>query len=764
MVVTSNYLAWLAPVVCLAFSPAGPAGHAAQKPNRTVRADLYVSPKGDDRNPGTLAKPVKTLGRARDAVRKLQRNRAKKSPVVVMLRGGTYRLAQPVVFSDQDSGTKEAPITYMAYPGERPIMSGGRLITGWKVYKDRILSAGGVLKHEDKPFHLGQLFWNGKRQMRARFPNFDPKNPWYGGWAFIESTVPADGKAPLSFRWEPGVFPRRWAKAEQGEIFIIPGLAWNSHLLPIRAVHRDKRMITVGRKLSLDWDKLTPGNRFYVENLLEELDQPGEWCFDSDTNTLYFWPPTGALDKGEVTAPMLDRLIELRATNGKPVRYLRFFGLTFTQSLTGFPNTMPQRPDYVDCNRPISGGYAFLMENAEHCCVENCRFDQVGGDAIRLHNYNAYNRIVGNEIVGAGAQGICLAHLDFWPYDFPPIWRGQTERLRSMASRLPWAIGNLISRNHIHHCGSIDNFGAGIHLHGLNCRDNVISHNLIHDMPHHAIYLSMGFGRNRIEYNDVRTLCLAMADAGGIYSNRWCILEEDPVLKKNSVIRFNRIRDVHGVHPQGKKVAHPAAVPSQDRIQVPYFTWGIYFDNSPRRATVYGNITAGNVLGGVFLGGGYAEPGECVVENNILIESSAHQLDLQMNEHAAGNRFVRNIVYFRNPRAALLRAGPPKGIRECDYNLYFHAGGAKLKVLGVPDQSLSRWRKMGFDGHSLLADPLFVDAAKGDYRLRPDSPAFKLGFKPIPVERIGPWAKGQDPESGGEPRKTRGSRKNNRNR
>ena len=149
--------------------------------------------------------------------------------------------------------------------------------------------------------------------------------------------------------------------------------------------------------------------------------------------------------------------------------------------------------------------------------VENCRFDQVGGDAIRLHGYSAYNRIVGNEIVEAGAQGICLADLNFWPYDFPPIWRGNAQRLRSMFSRLPCAIGNVISENHIHHSGLTDNFGAAIHFHGMNCQDNVISHNLIHHMPHHAIYFSMGFGRNTIEYNDLHTLCLVMADAGGVY-------------------------------------------------------------------------------------------------------------------------------------------------------------------------------------------------------------------------------------------------------
>ena len=380
------------------------------------------------------------------------------------------------------------------------------------------------------------------------------------------------------------------------------------------------------------------------------------------------------------------------------------------------------------------------MENTENCTVEGCRFDQVGGDAIRVHGASARNRIVGNEIVGAGAQGICFAYLDFWPYDFPPIWRGQEARMRSVSSRLPWAVGNVISRNHIHHCGVIDNFGAAIHLHALNADENVISHNHVHDQPHHAIYLSMGFGRNIIEYNDVHALCRVMADAGGVYCNRWSILENDEVLSKGLIIRYNRIRDVLGVHPHGRPAENPAATPSRDRLQVPYFTWGIYFDNSPRRAHVYGNLTINNVWGGTFLGGGYAEPQDCLVENNVFVDSSVYQFDVSMSENARGNRFVRNIVYFNKPDAALLRTTSTKGLKECDYNVYFPVGPQPLKLAGLPGGTLEKWREQGFDRHSVLADPLFVDPAKGDYRLKPESPALKLGFQPIPFERIGPAA------------------------
>jgi hypothetical protein len=75
---------------------------------------------------------------------------------------------------------------------------------------------------------------------------------------------------------------------------------------------------------------------------------------------------------------------------------------------------------------------------------------------------------------------------------------------------------------------------------------------------------------------------------------------------------------------------------------------------------------------------------------------------------------------------------------QSDYNLIF-AGGKPPVIQGISEpDAWSAWRKAGQDAHSLIADPGFIAPEKDDYRLRPDSPAFKLGFQPLPVERIGP--------------------------
>jgi len=249
-----------------------------------------------------------------------------------------------------------------------------------------------------------------------------------------------------------------------------------------------------------------------------------------------------------------------------------------------------------------------------------------------------------------------------------------------------------------------------------------------------------GFGRYFVEYNDMHDLGLEIADTGGIMVNRWFVLEDDPELSQGAIIRFNRIRNCVGCgayaearHPKGEGDRTTAG----GRIWTPYYTWGIYFDNSGRKNTVFGNIVISTVLGGVSLPVG--EPRDNVVANNIFIGSGGNQVDLRMD--GQDNRFVRNIVYYADPKAMLLAASSTtkKAVAECDYNVYFLAANQEPQIRGAG--SLSDWKKLGFDQHSLVADPQFVDVERGDYRLRPESPAFSLGFEPIPVESIGPRSK-----------------------
>jgi parallel beta-helix repeat protein len=290
---------------------------------------------------------------------------------------------------------------------------------------------------------------------------------------------------------------------------------------------------------------------------------------------------------------------------------------------------------------------------------------------------------------------------------------------------------------------------------------NLIAHNYIHDVPHTGINLGTnGYGRNMVEYNEIRRYCLELPDNGAI--NSWMDrvdASRSPYILKDGeraghIIRYNFIAD-------GKD-------------------HGVYMDDWTSNCLLYGNIIlrSGN---GFMVNGGKNN----VMENNIIAEcgngiSYADVVDGRpsgrlMAGFLAGNRSRGNIFYttgevrdFPGGSQNMVEADKAtlfmfttrecidtdRIIAECDYNLFFNATG-KYAISGRPiasfeaavwwaryprmpkETSLEQWREMGLDANSLAADPLFVDPEHDDYRLQSDSPALELGFRPIDASRIG---------------------------
>jgi hypothetical protein len=108
----------------------------------------------------------------------------------------------------------------------------------------------------------------------------------------------------------------------------------------------------------------------------------------------------------------------------------------------------------------------------------------------------------------------------------------------------------------------------------------------------------------------------------------------------------------------------------------------------------------------------------------------------------SGNVFRKNIVYWNDTGAKLFSSrNLPLDKNRWEKNLYWNGGAALAIALGGKAGTVDweAWRKLGQDEGSVVADPLFADAAKDDYRLRPGSPAEALGFLPIPVDKVGPY-------------------------
>ena len=118
--------------------------------------EIYVSPDGNDDASGTFASPLRTLSAARDAVRELNKNMS--GDITVYLRGGDYRITEPVVFDTRDSGTNGHTITYKAYGDEVPVINGSEKVTGWTKYNDKLYSAP-----LDRNYKLRNLYVNDKR-------------------------------------------------------------------------------------------------------------------------------------------------------------------------------------------------------------------------------------------------------------------------------------------------------------------------------------------------------------------------------------------------------------------------------------------------------------------------------------------------------------------------------------------------------------------------------------------------------------------------
>jgi hypothetical protein len=464
-----------------------------------LATDWYVAPQGNDAWSGTLAAanagrsdgPFATLARAREAVRK---SKATGAAQTVQLRAGTYEVRETFKLEAQDSGSATAPVIWQAYEREPVVLIGGRAVGGWKPWKGGILQAD--LKAQgfrDPAFR--QLFFAGQRQILARYPNFDPQNPYGGGWAYaagemwpMYAEIEGENKHTLAVRPEDW---RTWGRPEEVEVFVFARYNWWNNIVRIKSVDAAQKKITTAKDASY---AMRANDRYYFQGALEELDAPGEWHLDRQTATLYFRPPA-AIDSAPVFVPTTRDILRLEGTE-----YLTLRGLTF------------------EC----ADGTAVVLDRARNCRVVACTVRDVGdysGSGISVNGND--NGVIGCDIWGTGGNGVTLSG-----GDRPTLT----------------AAGNFVENCYIHHVGIFHKQGAAVVLNGVGQR---VSHCLIHDTPRFAI---MYGGNNHIlEYNHLRHLALETEDVGATYSGG-----RDWLSPRGTVIRYNFIHDVLGFGWNGK--------------------------------------------------------------------------------------------------------------------------------------------------------------------------------------------------------------------
>ena len=358
--------------------------------------NIYVSPVGNDANPGTSAKPVASLV----AAQKLERQSAGHEPVHVWLHGGTYYLPAATIFTVADSGTSNAPVIWQAVNGETPVISGGeKLNLSWA---PSTKLAGVFEARVPAGLDIDQLFVNGQRQWMARYPNREPGEGFnvFDTWKLEHGaksgpTLDALAKDRIA----------RWANPAGAYVHAMHRSLWGGFSWRVTGKNANGTLAMVGGTQNNRGSSMHPLYR-YIENVFEELDAPGEWFYDRNTGTLYFYPQAGMdLAKATIEIVRLRQLIELQGSRTQPVKWLEFRGLTFRHAARTFMETKEPllRSDWT-----IYRGGAVFLTGSENCTIEDCTFDQVGGNAIFVNNYNRRATIRGCRIAEVGANGICF--------------------------------------------------------------------------------------------------------------------------------------------------------------------------------------------------------------------------------------------------------------------------------------------------------------------------------------------------------------------
>jgi hypothetical protein len=643
----------------------------------------FVAPAGNDANPGTLAKPFATLQRAQTAVRQKRGD--------VFLRGGIHYLSEPLVFSAEDSGTKDDPVVFQNYRDEEAIVSGGIRLRNldWQPHANGIYQAT-----VPADLRTEEIFVNGERQILARYPNFDPKAKYFDG--FAADAISAQRAA-------------RWANPVGGYYHAMHPAFWGDFTWRITGKDAEGKVQLEGGWQNNRGAAAHEQVRF-VENLFEELDAPGEWFLNPTTRTLYFHPPAGLdLKNAVVEATRLRTLVEFRGDETRPVKWVKLRGLVFRHAAR---TVMDNREPLLRSDWTIYRGGAVFFNGAENCSLEDGFVDQVGGNAVFVNNYNRRIAIRGTHIAKAGANGICFvgdpkaARSPLFNYyhvqDLAAIDRTPGPQTNNYPAEC------LVEDCLIYLTGRVEKQTAGVEID--LARDITVRHCSIYDMPRAGINIGDGcWGGHVVEWCDIFDTVKETGDHGSFNSwgrdrfwrpnidevNAWVKqAPELPLLDvvKPIVLSNNRWRCDHG--------------------------WDIDLDDGSSNYVIKNNLC---LRGGIKNREGYRR----TVENNILVDGG---YDPHVWYAASGDVFRRNIVWTDYRPANM--PSPPWG-ENMDFNLV-HAPGATQSrpASGLQKQS-------GRDSHSVVADARFVDPSRGDYRVKDGSPALTLGFVNFPMDRFG---------------------------
>jgi hypothetical protein len=635
---------------------------------------IFVATNGNDRNAGTLEKPLATLSSAIVFSKKIVFNK-----IDIVLRKGVYYPDTTIVVSASDFKGKTIHIT--AFNNEEVVISGARKVSlKWTKFNNTIYSAKVSLN-----FDPDALFVNGKQAIMARYPNYDSIARVFNGVA--EDAI-SDTKVA------------QWSHPEGGFFHALHAGEWGSFHYQITGKDKDGKLTMEGGWQNNRPSPLHKSDRF-VENVFEELDAPNEWYYDKNAGIIYFYPNNkNDLDAAVVEVSHLQNLISITGKENLPIKNISISNINFiqTQRTLFEPHEALLRSDWK-----LHRGGALILENTENIQIDNCVFTNLGSHAIMASGYNKKMLISNNHIYNIGQSGICFVgdvsavRNPLFSYEALP-YKELDLTVGPKNNKFPENC--LVENNLIHNIGQVEKQATGVEI--AMSESITVKNNTIYNTPRAGINIGDGtWGGHMIENNDVFNTVLETGDHGAFnswgrdrfwnanrkYMDSITTIHPEIILldaQKMTTIRNNRFRCDHG--------------------------WDIDLDDGSSNYHIYNNIC---LNGGIKLREGFFR----TVENNIMINNSFHpHVWFAKSEDV----FRRNIIT-RNYYPIVI----PHWGKEVDFNFF------------LDSVSLAKTKEYGTDTNSLYGDPMFLNANKGDYTLQKNSPARNIGFKDIDLNKIG---------------------------
>jgi len=619
-------------------------------------AVFFVAPDGSDNNNGTEKKPFKTLMKARDAARKLKAEEPKK----IIVRGGLYYEVE-LALGPEDSG-----LTIEAYPGEKPVLYGGRPITNWE--KDGNFYSAKLEGVKDRTWDFRLLLVNNEMRPRARLPKtgeFKHLNIWHARWL---------GSTGRGWETQPTLKDLTTMKYHRGDIG--PWLdirnaelttfnSWDETLVGLKSMDEDTQTVTFSITAGyppgsfrfhemidgniVNWQK---GQTYIIWNVREGMHEPGQWYLDRTNEKLVYWPLPGEdISKINVLAPTKETVIDIK----KDTKDLTLKGLVISCTKTPLI-------EYGAFKGAISGDG-----------INNCRFidltvENVSGYGIT----NSGNNLLfeGCEIKYTGTGGVNIGGKNV-----------------------------TFTNNHIHDDGLI--YPSGVAL-GIGTDNSRINHNEVHSTSYIGI-LCGGQG-NILESNLVYDVMKELNDGGHFY-----------IAGKDNIIRGNV-----ALVAKGDEKRWEAAATRGEEL----FVWAYYMDKIATNC-VFENNLAINTVRPTHM----HWTANCTLRNNVFIDKG---LQILTFPRSFGLTFENNILVAEE----IWFQKPSDDVVEIKNNIIFSSLDIVTleKVLIYTQVDL---RPLKPSNGNVFADPMFVDWENGNFNFKPDSPALKLGIKPIDVSTAG---------------------------